>query len=246
MAELPDTPATLLAKLAAETTGESELSWIRFFDLGPRGRFEFVKCPAGEVKMAIVSNYKTRKVKISRDFWIMKKTLGIQSRNPVEGQANQLTSLCEGELPKGYVVRLPTLAEWEYAWHANTRDKRGPYFDIFALSGSGEQSYDKIMGASESDRYSTAKENAWGIVFTDCEQCFDRFPLCEPHQTNEIKMPAGDVDVFSWVDNEEPYAFASRHVRFNAWIINRSDKANYNNMRFVIAPDLLAERNAQK
>ena len=33
MSEFPDTPKTLLSRMAAQVTGESEASWVRFFDL---------------------------------------------------------------------------------------------------------------------------------------------------------------------------------------------------------------------
>ena len=33
MSAFPDTPKTLLSRMAAQVTGESEASWVRFFDL---------------------------------------------------------------------------------------------------------------------------------------------------------------------------------------------------------------------
>ena len=33
MSALPDTPVTLIARMAAQMTGEDEAGWVRFFDL---------------------------------------------------------------------------------------------------------------------------------------------------------------------------------------------------------------------
>ena len=105
-------------------------------------KLEFVKCPSGWVKVVDDYENKTvRKVEITRPFWIMKQGLrnddvlgrtlekygtghGFIEPNQEDRDmfCSDLTDELRGVLPKGYVVRPPSLVEWEYAYHAGDED----------------------------------------------------------------------------------------------------------------------------
>ena len=158
--------------------------------LGKYGEIEFARCPTGTVDLAVHwRNGKTERVTLTKPYWIMKYPLtrrqsalfppldppnGIVSeeafknyvclnRTQAEGLCECFTQRFQDALPDGYVVRLPTLAEWEHAFHAGERDQTSPFYDLLHIHMRDEVDravrYDYDGGKPQRKQ----AVNAWGI-----------------------------------------------------------------------------------
>ena len=158
--------------------------------LGEFGEIDFVRCPTGTVDLVLAwPKVRTRAVSISRPYWITKYPLtrrqtaffspldsqkgatpeertddyACVNRMMAEGLTEHFARYFARALPTNTVIRLPTLAEWEHAYHAGTRDPSDPFFDLSHVH-QGDAVYRAI--AYDYDRQApqrTKRLNAWGI-----------------------------------------------------------------------------------
>ena len=158
--------------------------------LGEFGEIDFVRCPTGTVELVLAwPKVRTRTVTISRPYWITKYPLTRRqaaffspldsqkgatpeertddyaciNRAMAEGLTAHFTRYFARALPTNTVIRLPTLAEWEHAYHAGTSDPSDPFFDLRHVH-QGDVVYRAI--AYDYDRQDPQREkrqNAWGI-----------------------------------------------------------------------------------
>ena len=158
--------------------------------LGEFGEIDFVRCPTGTVELVLQwPKVRTREVAVSRPYWITKYPLTRRqaaffspldpqkgmtpekrtddyaciNRAMAEGLTVHFTRYFARALPTNAVIRLPTLAEWEHAYHAGATDPSDPFFDLRHVH-QGDAVYRAI--AYDYDRQEpqrTKRLNAWGI-----------------------------------------------------------------------------------
>lgn len=160
------------------------------------------------------------------------------SRRDMEDFCTFLTSRNEGRLPKGYVFRLPTDAEWEYALNANCDDPADPYvrFRNGDMSANDEIAVSRRQvnelrtanglrpikdGQGTVFAVGTRRSNAWGIydmLGNGQEYVLDTIPEDAVHRSFGEGAFNGTYD-FGYADEEtEPL----RHVNGdNGLVITR-------------------------
>lgn len=173
--------------------------------LKKRVQVEFMPCPAGSFEMGNSDDEESpcfrHKVTITRPFWMSKyqascdlvAASNVKMCNPGKRAASKvfhvevrelaawLTKKYNKQLPKGYVIRLPSEAEWEYALNANDNDPNSPYVrykngdksvaaeimvtvnEIKELAKKNNWFEKKYCGAIESWKPGTKTPNAWGL-----------------------------------------------------------------------------------
>jgi len=156
-----------------------------------------------------------------------------------------------GRLPEGYVYRLPTEAEWEYACRAGSTTSRSSEVTEGNL---GEYAWHKANSGNRIHPVGSKRPNAWGLfdmMGNVSEWCFDRFGRMLPG--GEVVDPSGPA---RW-DYTLPDAASSRVVRggdaetdaryqdsaFRHLVDPSHEKelAEFMGFRMVLAPDLVGK-----
>ena len=231
-------------------------------ELNNGANLEFVKCPSGWVK--IVDDYEKltlRKVRITRPFWIMKqglKTSDLTGRaiastgwaahvfhepDPaaVDDFCAELTGELKAVIPAGYVVRPPSLAEWEYAYHAGDEDPGSEPFGSL-LAYHDYTVFDTHKG--------TSPVNKWGLHdFHVYEKVYDRIDPKDVKtlgKENIAKLPRGlsSEDLFFWNNELDSASYLMRSPNLRALMLNPK-KSPTGFIRLVIGPDLVSEWKAK-
>ena len=245
-------------------------------DLGKGEKIEFVKCPPGEFKMLIdYGKYETIDVKMTRPFWISKTHMSkgqfqAAMKLPVdaatrthrqsisrvkeqkEGMFEKMNCDYGAVLPAGYVIRYPSIAEWEYAYHANTRDANDPHWHTRTYLNA---SFDILKTKDENVGSTVA--NKWGITDLRAQNILmDRFDENELEyeggggfsgRAKKILKPQG-TDPFYWTDNEG-YVCQEIGCSFDFRDMFSEAKRDYTtwkrNFHLVVGPDLVSEWKAK-
>jgi hypothetical protein len=188
-----------------------------FLRLGKYGKLEFVRCPTGTVDLAVHwRNGKTVPVTLTKPYWIMKYPITRRqsmlyppldpppnavneahfnsyvclNRSQTDGLCEYFTKYFKDALPKGYVIRLPTLAEWEHAYHANEKDPASPFFDLLRIHVNGEVDRAVRYDYDRNQPQRTKAVNAWGIGdWCGQEKVFD---LVNPAELVKSKSDGDD------------------------------------------------------
>ena len=157
-------------------------------------------------------------------------------------------------LPQGYVIRLPTIAEWQYAFQANEKNMKSPYFipnyanHAYSIYGSIGK---KFFNFKDENR--EWRSNSWGIQdFTKQENVLDLFDHKLITKLNDSKYVSlrrlpelpGRKDPLFWTEDEN-YFVPVWFLATNSLEATRKGK-DYGISHIVIGPDLVGEWKAKQ
>ena len=130
-------------------------------------------------------------------------------------------------LPKGYVYRLPTEAEWEYACRAGTR---GPYNVEGDRKGKDYLKSFANMHADKTMLVGRKKPNAWGLYDMHgnvYEWCLDWYG---PYPTGKVKDPTGPAEGKEKVARGACWSGKNAHLTIGPFLRSAS--------RYKFSPDV--------
>jgi hypothetical protein len=159
--------------------------------------------------------------------------------------------------PKGYVVRLPSMAEFEYAYHANTKDRKDPFYtnNQWDLSDKQRELLWKggltnnwgITQLGHIDRFlDRVNPNEMLEVLTDNQK--DDGNWAARYQMNRYPGKPVGKDPFLWSESENAMHI-SRMGNSNIRGRNLCRRSKVCECHIVIGPDLVKEwkeKNAKK
>ncbi len=258
-------PATTTGPWAIPANFKAPL--VRTLKLADGVDMDFCAVPAGTFKMSNVNGKGTHKVTITRPFWIGKwflsaadfsgderdakakseimkalpnmEVIKVPTASAIPEICKSLNDKYRNQLPAGYVFRLPTEAELEYALtdgkglgetkcqscslHNTTKD---------AFAGKAVQwCYDLRFRVLPREK--VCKWGLSGISWTTCAQL-----VLDTVDTNDIAYEANETDPVRIGQNMLGRDFGiRRHVKQSFWA---------GISRLVIGPDLVAEKQAGK
>lgn len=242
------------------------------------------------------SSLRERTVTITRPFWFAKTLLTLEQYKTWDGKftpkgdavlggdkspvcctlgcgtkkaeefLRYLTKKFNDKIPKGYVFRFPTSAEWEYAYTAGETDVD----TFYGYVGNAVQHFDKevidkyMLNAgmvNEEYRRQRGKEGKWswknmpGLPAGCClPNKWGIYDMAGPRQVmlclqNKLDDSAVDPLTSGLGSVQKKWGaygnFMVRHAKWNASVINDSLGENYV-YRVVVGPDIVAEKIASQ
>jgi hypothetical protein len=155
--------------------------------------------------------------------------------------------------PKGYVVRLPSMAEFEYAYHANTKDRKDPFYknNQWDLSDKERDLLWKggltnnwgITQLGHIDRFlDRVNPNEMLEVLTDNQK--DDGSWAARYQMNRYPGKPVGKDPFLWSESENAMVISKNgHSNIRGRALCRRSKVCESHL--VIGPDLVSEWRAK-
>ena len=222
---------------------------------------EFVRCPAGKFRM-FRGQGASSDVTISRAFWMSKTPLtGKAAANAVgqdvkangrycafgsqfgsERVISWLQNSYSSFLPKGAVLRQPSIAELQYAFCANGKSADATY-NLFTKN---EDIKVKIFCDYKGERKTAP--NAWGFYdFSGLEYVLDRIGASsvtswEHKESGKMRMlpePSNMTDAFYWTDADVSTQYI---VHRDVWWCSKNVGGPFH---LIIGPDLVSEWKAK-
>jgi len=191
--------------------------------------------------------------------------------NQVEIVCKVLNSKYKDVIPKGYVFRLPTLAEWMYARQSGSRDMKDPYTNWQVLSEEERKQYfpavfttmiefSKIHGSLPGGMPSDRKhKNKWGFMdmWTFHTPLLDRVSETDGAEVvSKKERTSTDVVSINYLQGNDPFSFVNgenfRRLNISGCIsghdflqISEAGEKSwgYRSARIVLGPDLEKEWN---
>jgi hypothetical protein len=250
----------------------------------PNGHvMEFIKCPAGKFNMVYDYNQDNPKyfpAQITRAFWMSKKRLTLEEYSFIFSERNRakppkgkekswyrigssespfprLMEMFGAFIPKGYVFRLPSLAEFNYAYHANTKDRKDPYYHMTWLDIDKEVR-EKITKNEVLNKWGLEDMNTWNTYldrFEEGDITFRGGYVPDPKKGGggcQMKMEKdilSEKDPFSWSESDMVILLHSPpcYNHFGWCRVNKddADSARQEGGHIVIGPDLVSEWKAK-
>lgn len=233
-----------------------------------------------------------KKVKISRPFWVMVRPLAVcnlrgysvampdwvrKDESPVRyfewnvddilNFTRTITAKLKDCLPQGYVVRLPSFAEWDYSFHAGSVDPDDPYanFDVSRRKENIARCKECFFyggcfgkyGDWYNDMKGKTKKNNWGLHDFCYEKLLDKVDSnnaiswkgekpCDfdaNAKLDALKIEAMDeVDPLLWSESDQALSVVRSQSAWKCLSCEREKGFT----RLVVGPDLVSEWKAKQ